>query len=120
MTTYQLQPPAGLTTNKAGPGPGQSPKTVIRQMTLTAALASGDILVGPAVQGGAIITNAYKVNGPAGNLGTPSSASAFATTPFTPYVVPDGGENVQLVATAAGGAANDVVSIVVHYLPKNA
>lgn len=119
MATYQMIPPAGVTTNKAGPGPGQGAKITIRQLTLTAALASGDVLVGPRLQGGAIIVNAYKVNGPAGNLGTQSSASAFATTPFTPYVVPAGGENVQVVTTAAGGAANDIVSIVVHYVPLN-
>lgn len=118
MATITMTPPAGVTTNMAGIGDGQGPKRVIRQTTLTGALAIGDKLVGPKVQAGAIITAVYKVNGPAGNLGTDSNATAFATSPFTPYVVP-ANEYVNFVATAAGGAANDVVSIVVDYLPRN-
>jgi hypothetical protein len=118
MATLQGQPPVGVTTNLAGPGPGQSPSVVIRQVTLTAAMAIGDILIGPGVQSGAIIYSVIKVNGPAGNLGTTSNATAFNTTPFTPYVV-QARENVQFVATAAGGANGDVVTLIVHYLPRN-
>lgn len=118
MATLNLQPPAGVTTNKAGPGPGQGSKAVIRQITLTGALAIGDILVGPAMQRGAIIYRVTRIGGPAGNLGTTSSASAFNTAPFTPYVVPNG-ENVQYVATAAGGVAGDVITILVEHVPLN-
>lgn len=118
MATITMTPPVGVTTNMAGVGDGQGPKRVIRQTTLTGALAIGDKLVGPKVQAGAIITAAYRVNGPAGNLGTDSAANAFGTSPFTPYVVAKN-ENVNYVATAAGGNAGDVVSIVVDYLPRN-
>lgn len=119
MATLTAQPIAGFTTNMGGVGDGQTIKRVIRQVTLTGALAIGDKIVGPKAQKGAVITNAYKVNGPACNIGTDSSASAFNTAPFTPYVVPNN-ENVNLVATAAGGNAGDVVSIVVDYIPRNA
>lgn len=123
MATIQMTPPVTahgtITTNAAGPGAGQGAKQAIRQTTLAGAMASGDVLVGPRLQGGAIITDAYKVNGAAGNLGTPSNPTAFNTRPFAPYVVPPGGEVVQLVATASGGAANDVVSMVVTHVPRN-
>lgn len=118
MATLQGLPPIGVTTNLAGPGPGQSPSVVIRQVTLTAAMAIGDVILGPDVQSGAIIYAVTKVNGPAGNLGTTSNATAFNTTPFTPYVV-QVKEKVQFVATAAGGANGDVVTLLVHYLPRN-
>lgn len=118
MATIQMTPPLGITSNMAGPGPGQGAKTVIRQFTLTAALASGDVLVGPEVQRGAIIYRVTRIGGPAGNIGTTSSASAFNTAPFTPYVVPQR-ERVQYVTTAAGGAANDVVTLLVEYVPLN-
>jgi hypothetical protein len=119
MATLNATPMAGFTSNMGGTGDGQTIKRVIRQITLTGALAIGDKIVGPKVQKGAVITAAYKVNGPASNIGTDSSASAFNTPGFTPYVVPNN-EYVNLVATAAGGAANDVVSIVVDYIPRNA
>ncbi|MEX3972251.1 hypothetical protein [Paraburkholderia caribensis] len=119
MATFNATAPAGFTTNMGGPGDGQTIKRVIRQYTLLAAMAIGDKIVGPKVQSGAIITNVYKVNGPACNIGTDSSASAFNTVPFTPYVVQNN-EYVNLVATAAGGNAGDVVSIVVDYIPRNA
>jgi len=118
MATLQAIPPAGVTTNMAGPGPGQSPSVVIRQITLTAAMAISDVILGPDVQTGAIIYSVVKVNGPAGNLGTTSNPSAFNTVPFTPYVVTVK-EKVQFVATAAGGAIGDVVTLIVSYLPRN-
>lgn len=118
MATFNLTPPAGVTTNMAGPGPGQGSKAVIRQYTLTAALAIGDILVGPEVQRGAIIYRVTRIGGPAGNLGTTSSASAFNTAPFTPYVVPQR-ERVQYVATAAGGTAGDLITLLVEHVPLN-
>lgn len=116
MATIQLKPPAGVTTNKAGPGPGQGSKAVIRQITLTAEVASGDVLIGPGMQVGAIIYRVTKIGGPEGNLGTTSNPTAFDTAPFTPYVVPRG-ENVQFVATASGGAVGDVVTLIVEHLP---
>lgn len=119
MTTFNATAPAGFTTNMGGPGDGQTIKRVIRQYTLLAAMAIGDKIVGPKVQAGAIITAVYKVNGPACNIGTDSSANAFNAAPFTPYAVPNN-EFVNLVATAAGGAAADVVTIVVDYVPRSA
>jgi hypothetical protein len=118
MATLQGIPPAGVTTNMAGPGPGQSPSVVIRQVTLTAAMAIGDVILGPDLQTGAIVYSCLKVNGPAGNIGTTSNPSAFNTAPFTPYVVTVK-EKAQFVATAAGGAAGDVVTLITHYLPRN-
>lgn len=118
MATFNMLPPTGVTTNKAGPGPGQGSKAVIRQFTLTGALAISDVLVGPAMQRGAIIYRVTRIGGPAGNLGTTSAPTAFNTAPFTPYVVPNG-ENVQYVATAAGGTAGDVITLLIEHVPLN-
>lgn len=119
MATINATPLQGFTTNMGGVGDGQTIKRVIRQVTLTAAMASGDIIKGPKVQAGSVITAAYKVNGAAGNIGTDSNPTAFNTAPFTPYVVQNN-EYVNLVATAAGGNVGDVVSLVVDYIPRNA
>lgn len=116
MATINMTPPEGITTQMAGVGDGQSHKKAIRQFTLTAALGAGDILVGPRVQRGAIITDAYVVGNSGGTVGTPTKPN-FGTRPFAPYVLTKN-ENVQLTA-GAGGTANDVVFLVVEYLPRN-
>jgi hypothetical protein len=118
MATLTMTPPVGITGQMAGIGDGQGPKTAIRQVTLTGALAAGDVLKGPKIQSGAIIVRVTRIGGPAGNLGTDSAPTAFNAAPFTPYVVPKN-EQVNFVATAAGGVANDVISLVVDYLPRN-
>lgn len=121
-----------------GVGDGQSIKCTASNFTFATAPATNDVIQGPLIQIGSVITDVVVVTtgmGAASSLsvGTPSAGATYfingqsgvsagvirmnAATAL-PYIVPTN-ERVNLTITAAGATAAGTVSIIVYFLPRN-
>ncbi len=129
MPTYNAVKVTSNTTQMPGVGDGQSAKCIATTFTYAAAPAAADVIIGPLIQAGSVITDVCVLNGigavitagpataPAYHIAAGSGAVPRMNVANAPMVM---ASNTTINATITSGGAAGFITIIVWFLPLNA
>lgn len=139
MATYQAVKVSSTTEQMPGVGDGQSAKVAASNFVFATAPATNDIIQGPLIQIGSVITDITVVTTGFGtasviSVGTPVAGATYfinnqsgvaagvirmSAATALPYVVTTN-ERPMITINTAGATAAGTVSLIVTFLPRNA
>lgn len=138
MATFQATKASSGTEQMPGVGDGQSAKVAASSYTWAAAPASGDVVQGPLIQAGSVITDVMVVHTGFGASGAFEVGYGVDTDYFTVAAAAVAGgvvrssaatalplvlttnDTIDVRMTGTGASASGTVSIIVTFLPRNA